>query len=155
MIVRLRDVSWRMRPYIRDDRTELECVDGVVCVGGGRHASIDKRPRVDRDAIGRAVWKETASCAGIDVCAVEPSPNRALCYAVCVPPEFMITMSTKRMIRCHTHKEELTIRVDLRHRSSPSDRRAETGETGDKRDRVCLKHASRERFHGYQTYHSF
>jgi hypothetical protein len=28
----------------------------------------------------------------------------------------------KRMIRCHTYKEELTIRVDLRHRSFPGNK---------------------------------
>jgi hypothetical protein len=95
MILRLEDGSWRMGPCISDDGTELECVDGVLCVGGGRHASIDKRPRVDRDAIGRTMSEEAALDAGIDVCAVKPSTIRALYYAVCVSPESMSTISTK------------------------------------------------------------
>jgi hypothetical protein len=84
-----------MRPCSSDNRTELEIIGGVVCVGGGRHASIDKRPRVDRDAIATALSKEATPYAGIDVCAVKPSPKRALFYAVCVPLEYMITISTK------------------------------------------------------------
>jgi hypothetical protein len=35
----------------------------------------DKRPRVDRVAIGRALSEEADLDAGIDVCAVRPSPN--------------------------------------------------------------------------------
>ena len=99
---------WRC---IAEDGTELDSFDGVLCVDRVRHASIDKRPNVDRDAIAEAVSKEAnlqAGMSGHTRRCTPDSDNRLDC--LCTVGIYVYGFYT-RMIRCH-NKEELTIRVD-------------------------------------------